>query len=473
VAGHGQPLPGAERRLHNPDRPFTPGGPQYAEQRSLGRITSVPAVDPEQTVGLLENRPFHLIVQLARTAAHSPNHDVVGEANWVNISLPPPHSAAPKGKQMTHRTFGLPAIALVLFALAPHTQAAVQRTFVSTSGVNNPACSLAAPCRDFATAIATTSLGGEVIVLDSGGYGGATIAQSVSITAPTGVYAGISVFGGDGITINAGASDIVKLRGLTLNGLGGANGIVVNSVGLLEIDDVRVSGFSFRGLDFAAPNGRLTVTNSVFENSGESGLHAQTTSGTATITLDRSRFDHNAANGAVIATHVTGSILNSTASHNASVGFLIDAGGIATLANCKVSDTYDFYLNYGILVRGATTRAMISNCDVFGAFNGYAVDSGAYAQVADSTAQSGGGGFEVLSGASEMYAERSTATNNQVGFGTSGGTTGKLTLSNCTSTRNNYGVYVGTGTVVSTRQNNTIQGNATPVQGALSPVGAL
>jgi len=36
------------------------------------------------------------------------------------------------------------------------------------------------------------------------------------------VTAGISVFSGDGIDINAGASDIVILRGLTINAQGGA-----------------------------------------------------------------------------------------------------------------------------------------------------------------------------------------------------------------------------------------------------------
>ena len=221
----------------------------------------------------------------------------------------------------------------------------------------------------------------------------------------------------------------------------------MNSVGLFEIDEVRVSGFSFRGLNFGAPGGRLTVTNSVFENNGESGLHAQSAGGTQQlITLERSRFDHNAANGAVIATNATGSILSSTASHNASVGFLIDAGGIATLASCKVSDTFSISgPHYGVLVRGAGTSAMISNCEAFGVFWGFAVDSGAVAQVVDSTAQDGGAGFSVQTGASQMYVEHSTAANNQVGFGTYDGTTGTLTLSNSTSNRNNTGVYVGSG----------------------------
>src|SRR5207245_7143697 len=115
-------------------------------------------------------------------------------------------------------------------AAAHRTAALAQRTFVSAATGNdaNP-CTRTAPCRNFAAAIAQTSPGGEVIVLDSGGYGTFTIAQAISIIAPPGVYAGISVFAGTGITISAGASDVVTLRGLTLTGLGGFAGIDFNS----------------------------------------------------------------------------------------------------------------------------------------------------------------------------------------------------------------------------------------------------
>ena len=91
------------------------------------------------------------------------------------------------------------------------------RTFVSGLRSDSNPCTRTAPCRNFAQAISQTSPGGEVVVLDSAGYGAFTITQAVSITAPPGVYAGISVFSGDGITITAGGSDTVILRGLTLN----------------------------------------------------------------------------------------------------------------------------------------------------------------------------------------------------------------------------------------------------------------
>src|SRR5262252_7389517 len=96
-----------------------------------------------------------------------------------------------------------------LFAVLSLTSASaqVQRTFVSGGGNDANPCSRTAPCRTFTQALMGTSPGGEVVVMDSAGYGAFAVAHAVSITAPPGVYAGISVFSGDGIDINAGASD--------------------------------------------------------------------------------------------------------------------------------------------------------------------------------------------------------------------------------------------------------------------------
>ena len=69
------------------------------------------------------------------------------------------------------------------------------------------ACSLTAPCRGFAAALVQTNPGGEIVVLDSAGYGPVTITKAVSIVVPPGIYAGVSVTvaGTDGIVVSAGA----------------------------------------------------------------------------------------------------------------------------------------------------------------------------------------------------------------------------------------------------------------------------
>lgn len=118
------------------------------------------------------------------------------------------------------------ATALCLGAAA-FSASGVQRTFVASYGLDTNPCNLLSPCRTLGAAIVPTDPGGEVVVLDSAGYGPVTITKSVSITAPAGVYAGISVLPGlDGIVINGPDIEVI-LRGLTINGQGGNVGIKV------------------------------------------------------------------------------------------------------------------------------------------------------------------------------------------------------------------------------------------------------
>jgi hypothetical protein len=139
------------------------------------------------------------------------------------------------------------AVAVLVLSINLH---AAQRTFVS-AGLGNDVnvCSRLQPCRNFARAITQTDSAGEVIVLDSGGYGAVTIDKPVSIISPAGVYAGITAFSGDAITMDpALTTGTVKLRGLTLNGLGGDDGIVDIAANApfrpLYLDDISVNGFT-------------------------------------------------------------------------------------------------------------------------------------------------------------------------------------------------------------------------------------
>ena len=132
------------------------------------------------------------------------------------------------------------AAAAVVVAL-PVLAALPQRTFVRSDGSDSNPCSLASPCRGFAAAVAAVAAGGEVNVLDSAGYGSATITKSVSLISPAGIFAGVSVFpGSDGITVNAGSGTVV-LRGLSINGHGGTHGVALQSAGRLRIENCVIS----------------------------------------------------------------------------------------------------------------------------------------------------------------------------------------------------------------------------------------
>src|SRR6266446_6592240 len=101
---------------------------------------------------------------------------------------------------MTMKTLKLivvPLFTITLLAALPAFGA--PRTFVSGLGNDANPGTLTSPKRSFASALTVTDAGGEIIVLDSAGYGPVTINKSVSIISPTGVYAGITVpSGSDG-----------------------------------------------------------------------------------------------------------------------------------------------------------------------------------------------------------------------------------------------------------------------------------
>jgi hypothetical protein len=165
-------------------------------------------------------------------------------------------------------TFFASSSFLLVTLLASASFGQVQRTFVSGLGMDGNPCSRTAPCRTFSQAISQTNAGGEVVVLDSAGYGPFTITKAVTVQAAPGVYAGISVFSGDGIAINTSQSDTVILRGLTINNQGSTgNGISFRNQGELHVENCAVRGFSGgEGLVFvpAGGLGTLEVKDSIF-----------------------------------------------------------------------------------------------------------------------------------------------------------------------------------------------------------------
>src|SRR5438309_7295416 len=93
--------------------------------------------------------------------------------------------------------------AALLFPVTANAQQ--NRTAVSINGLDTNPCTVASPCRSFTAAMAQTNAGGEIIAVDSGGYGIFSVDRAVSVLAAPGVYAGVTATSGDAITINAGA----------------------------------------------------------------------------------------------------------------------------------------------------------------------------------------------------------------------------------------------------------------------------
>lgn len=174
-------------------------------------------------------------------------------------------------------------VALLLTLATLPAQAQATRTWVSGVGDDANPCSRTAPCKTFAGAISKTAAGGEISVLDPGGYGAVTITKSISIINSDSGEAGILSSGTNGIVVNAAATDMVILRGLVIDGAPpgtpGLNGIRFIAGGSLHVENCLIKNYSSssagngNGILFApAGNAELYVVNSTFINNGKSGV---------------------------------------------------------------------------------------------------------------------------------------------------------------------------------------------------------
>ncbi|HEV8015421.1 MAG TPA: right-handed parallel beta-helix repeat-containing protein [Stellaceae bacterium] len=299
------------------------------------------------------------------------------------------------------------ALAATLQALPADAQNT--RSFVSGQGSDLNNCSLAAPCRGLQRAHDETNAGGEIAVLDTAGYGELTINKAISIVNPGGVEAGIAVGAGTtGITINAGPTDVVSLRGLTLEGAG------VGHIGIVFISGAR-----------------LEIIDSVVRNFTSTGIWIQPITSTMSLQISNTQVLDN---------------LNS-----AGIYLVPNGGQISHAAIDRVTADYN---NYGIYIDTSGTNALVA-ATISGSVLSHNQNSG----------------IGVLGGASaigtQVYVRDSTLSANIInGFSISG--TGAVLLSHATIVDSRTGVNIGAGSAtVSSAGNNDLSANGTPVIGTL------
>ena len=189
------------------------------------------------------------------------------------------------------------SLAMLAATLAP-AQALSARVLVSSAGADQPGCgaSAAGACRTFQYIINNIiAPGGEIDVLNAGGYGPIVITQSIKIINDGAGTAGIGfVAGGASIAINAGPTDNIVLTGLNVDGFGsGANGVALTSAGSLTIDKCAFRNFHAT-TGFTTGNGvlltqtsgsvKLSITNSSAANNEGAGVSWVPASGNANLT---------------------------------------------------------------------------------------------------------------------------------------------------------------------------------------------
>ena len=261
--------------------------------------------------------------------------------------------------------------AFLVIAAAP-ASAQATRTWVSGVGDDANPCSRTAPCKTFAGAISKTAPDGVIDALDPGGFGAVTITKAITIQAEGGV-AGVLVSGTNGIVINAGPTDRVVLRGLSIEGLGTSlSGINFLSGLALFVENCTIHRFTQWGISFTpATNATLFVTDTIIrdDNFGPQGgiLLQPGPSATARGMLSNVRIERcgvglQAMDGASVA------IKDSVVSKIATAGiFAFSSGAPATIFADRVlvSDS-----STGVDSAGSQAKVRLSRSSIFGNASG-------------------------------------------------------------------------------------------------------
>lgn len=181
-------------------------------------------------------------------------------------------------------SFRFVAIAIFTLAFASMAQAQASRTWVSGVGDDANPCSRTAPCKTWAGAISKTAACGEIDALDPGGYGAVTITKSITLDG-TGTFASILASLVTGITVNAAATDVITIRGISINGF--CNGL--RAMNILQAKTVNVEDcvmFRFAGpgiLVNESSDLALNIKNTVIRDNTGAGLDLNTSSASAQV----------------------------------------------------------------------------------------------------------------------------------------------------------------------------------------------
>lgn len=246
-------------------------------------------------------------------------------------------------------------LTLSLFAVvAAHGQ--YNRTWVSGVGDDANPCTRTAPCKTFAGAIAKTSAGGEIDVLDEGGFGAITITKAITIDGG-GNIGSILVAGTNGIVVSAGASDAVTIRNITMTGIKqvstpGLTGILINQAGSVHVENCTISNFGQSGIAMVS-NGTpaLVVEHSHIRDNSVSGITVGVTGTTALVSVSDTTLENNGV-GLLAKGLSKVTAKNVVASGNTGAGFQADASAGSTTMNISDSVAVN---NAGIGVLASST----------------------------------------------------------------------------------------------------------------------
>jgi hypothetical protein len=241
------------------------------------------------------------------------------------------------------------AIATFIFAVASLAQAQASRTWVSGVGDDVNPCSRTAPCKTWAGAISKTAACGEIDALDPGGFGAVTITKSITLDG-TGTMASILASLVNGIVINAAATDVITIRGISINGFcNGLSGINLLQAKTVNVEDCVIFRMGGNGITSTDNNGlKLNIRNTVIRDNGGDGINVlAAAAGIARVTLHNTRLSGN-VNGIHARSGVTVTATESVFAGNSSAGVFADNTVAASFAVVRVQRSQMSGNNVGV-----------------------------------------------------------------------------------------------------------------------------
>jgi Right handed beta helix region len=229
-----------------------------------------------------------------------------------------------------------------MFCLNSTAQAQATRTWVSGVGDDANPCSRTAPGKTFAGAISKTAAHGEIDALDPGGFGSVTITKSITIDGGGNLASDLNS-GVNGIVVNAGASDVVTLRNIGINGAGtGLDGVKILAGKVVRLENCVIFGGSsgglYHGVDFIpnTANAQLVVDHCrIYDFGGGAGIYASPTGTNATIVVENSSIEQCGTGIEAAAGTVT--LSKSTVADNSGAGLMpTNSGSILTYHNNRI-----------------------------------------------------------------------------------------------------------------------------------------
>jgi hypothetical protein len=255
------------------------------------------------------------------------------------------------------------AVLLVGGLVADESVAQATRTWVSGVGDDANPCSRTAPCKTFAGAISKTAAGGEISVLDPGGYGAVTITKSITIDGGGGSVASILASLTNGIIVNA-PNVVVSIRNISINGFGnGINGIRFLNGASLTLQNVVIENFAQEAVRFAPSSTADLVIDRAHIRDSEFGVLTQPGPGaTANVVVTNSTLEGNASAGFRAEDRSVVAVRDSGLYSNGSAGFNAVSNGqavSASITRTTVSHNGGHGLSGRVQGAGGTVRMLI------------------------------------------------------------------------------------------------------------------